>query len=357
MSHTAPPRLFRLINAHSSSPLRSLQASTLRRLPLRPRLLSTHPFPRPPKAANPTKILTAVATAAAGTYILTHLLSSPLRNDAPLSASLSASPNDLIPTGTSTIPFFPRHLTLPPSPSSVSKPPSAALPAGLGAAAATEEYVLLGLGVRTVSLLRFQVYVVGIYICKSDLHKLQACMIRAVAGEGASTLVENEKGELRRLLLEAEGSERLWGEVLKGDGGVKGVLRIVPTRDTNMGHMRDGFVRMVGAGARREGCESEEGFRGGLEAFKGVMGGGGVKKGRVLLLGRGERGELGAWVEGGEGEMRWIGGVGHERVGRYLWMGYLAGGDVATEGARSSVVDGVVELVERPVGTVETQVV
>jgi len=209
--------------------------------------------------------------------------------------------------------------------------------------------------VRTVSLLRFQVYVVGIYICKSDLHKLQSCMIRAVAGEGASTLVENEKGELRRLLLEAEGSERVWGEVLKG--GVKGVLRIVPTRDTNMGHMRDGFVRMVGAGARREGCDGEEGFRGGLEAFKGVMGGGGVKKGRVLLLGRGEGGELGAWVEGGEGEMRWIGGVGDERVGRYLWMGYLAGGNVATEGARSSVVDGVVELVERPVGTVETQVV
>jgi len=115
-------------------------------------------------------------------------------------------------------------------------------------------------------------------------------MIRAVAGEGASTLVENEKGELRRLLLEAEGSERLWGEVLQG--GVKGVLRIVPTRDTNMGHMRDGFVRMVGAGARREGCDGEEGFRGGLDAFKGAMSGGGVKKGRVLLRRRRGRGAV-----------------------------------------------------------------
>jgi hypothetical protein len=46
-----------------------------------------------------------------------------------------------------------------------------------------------------------------------------------------------------------------------------------------------------------------------------------------------------------------------ERVARLVWLGYLAGGTVASEGARRSVVEGVMELVERPIGTVETQVV
>ncbi|KAL8948839.1 MAG: hypothetical protein Q9222_004998 [Ikaeria aurantiellina] len=57
-----------------------------------------------------------------------------------------------------------------------------------------------------------------------------------------------------------------------------------------------------------------------------------------------------------KGEMKFLGGLEDERISRLVWLGYLAGGNVASEEARKSVVDGVMEIVERPIGTVETQV-
>lgn len=55
--------------------------------------------------------------------------------------------------------------------------------------------------------------------------------------------------------------------------------------------------------------------------------------------------------------MSLLGGVNDERISRLVWMGYLAGENIASEDARQSVVDGVMDLVERPIGTVETQVI
>ena len=56
------------------------------------------------------------------------------------------------------------------------------------------------------------------------------------------------------------------------------------------------------------------------------------------------------------GTMASLGEVKDERISRLVWLGYLAGGTVASDGARRSVVDGVMGLVERPIGTVETRV-
>lgn len=120
-------------------------------------------------------------------------------------------------------------------------------------------------------------------------------------------------------------------------------------------------MRGITARSQRGGGEFEDqGFGEAVGVFKGVFGGAGrkgVKKGRVLLLERDARGGLGAWVEEGEGEMVRLGEVRDERVGRLVWLGYLAGKTVSSEGARRSVVEGVLGLVERPVGTVATQVV
>lgn len=57
------------------------------------------------------------------------------------------------------------------------------------------------------------------------------------------------------------------------------------------------------------------------------------------------------------GRMVRMGGLEDERISRLVWLGYLAGRNVASEGARQSVVEGVMEIVARPMGTVETQVV
>ena len=268
------------------------------------------------------------------------------------------------------MPHFPRSIWLPRSGGASEEGASAALPAGVGAAREEEEYQLLGLGIRTVTFLSIEVYVVGLYVARGDMGRLQEAMVRGAVGSGASTLVQGEKEDLRRTLLDGEGSTRVWSAVLK-EGGVRSAVRIVPTRDTNFGHMRDGWIR--GIDLRSKGDEfAGGGFETAVDRFKGVFKGkGSVGKGKVLLLGRGADGALRAWVEeslagqdatGGstarkEGRMRLLGTVDDERVSRLVWMGYLAGQKIASEGARQSIVDGVMEMVERPLGTIETQVV
>lgn len=192
-----------------------------------------------------------------------------------------------VPTGTSTVPTFPKTIRVPGAERSGV---SAALPAGTGSLAPDSEYQLLGLGIRTVSFLGIQVYVVGLYIATSDIAVLQQQLVRrAAATETATTLVGGEKEALRGLLMDAEGSERVWGEVLR-EGGVRSVWRIVPTRNTDFAHLRDGWVRGITARSQRGGGEYEDqGFGEAMGEFKAVFGGKGrkgVKKGRVLLLER-----------------------------------------------------------------------
>lgn len=274
---------------------------------------------------------------------------------------------DQVPTGTSTVPYFPRSIWLPRSGNASDEGRSPALPAGTGAAQEEEEYLLLGLGIRKVSFLRIQVYVVGFYVARGDMGRMQEGMVRASVGGGASTLVQGEKEDLRKTLLDGEGSTRIWSDVLK-EGGVKTAVRIVPTRDTYFAHMRDGWIR--GIDSRGKGREFEgEGFKMAVDQFKGMLGGrGSVGRGKVLLLGRGANGALRAWVEEDRGlvesenstskggRMTLLGTVEDERISRLVWMGYLAGQNTASEDARRSVVDGVIEMVERPLGTIETQV-
>ena len=276
---------------------------------------------------------------------------------------------DKVATGTSTIPYFPRKMWLPRSGSSRDEGASPALPAGIGIAQ-EEEYQLLGLGIRKVSLFKIQVYVVGLYVAKSDLGRLQEELVKASVGSGASTLVQGEKQELRKTLLDGDGSTKIWGEVLK-EGGVRSAVRIVPTRNTNFSHLRDGWIRGIDLRGKGKGYE-DEGFQAAVGDFKAMFGGrGSVGKGKVLLLGRGADGALRAWVEEEhnlpgaaegqdstpkQGKMSLLGGLKDERVSRLIWMGYLAGQNVASDEAREHVVDGVMDIIERPIGTVETQV-
>ena len=326
-----------------------------------------------------------------GTLLLTTIIAqylhyTPLSNDAPSDGKLASANtkgarieirnpdqerdgNDQIATGTSTVPFFPRKIWLPRS-GAIDDGKSGALPAGLGSVQSDEEYQLLGLGIRTVSFLSIEVYVVGFYVAKSDLGKLQEGMVRAIAAPGASTLVEGEKAELKRVLVDAAGSERIWGPILEQQG-IKSAVRVVPTRGTAFGHLRDGWLR--GITARGKSSQFDDpGFQDAVGDFKGIFavrGGTGVPKGKALLLGRGGDGVLRVWMERerddgvrsgtvkNAGTMATLGSVKDERIGRLVWLGYLAGANVASEGARKSVVDGVMDLVERPIGTVETQVI
>ena len=263
-----------------------------------------------------------------------------------------------IPTGTSTIPFFPRTIQL------------SAPSARASAAAATDntqkevEYQLLGLGIRTVSILSIQVYVVGLYVAAPDIAALQERLIRQI-DDVATTLVPGEKDKLKQMLLDPRQGEELWNKILI-DGNIRTAFRVVPTRNTDFMHMRDGFVRGITARSGHFASDlqdqsfQDETFGQSLNDFKSVFGGGSRKKipyGETLYLMRDAKGKFGAMMEDKKGETMWMGEVPDERISRLLWLNYLAGKSVSSEEARKSVIEGCIEIVSRPVGTVATQVV
>ncbi|KAI4195242.1 MAG: hypothetical protein LQ350_007301 [Teloschistes chrysophthalmus] len=404
-----------LIIAVASGGILALSAST-GNIPLNleePAIPPDSPLANPSSpSTSPTAATNNPSALSTGVNPRQNASSTPNKPGTPLVLSEDLT-QDLVQTGTSTIPFFPRTIRLPSTTASLSTTATPTLPYGTGPPPEQkgEEYQLLGLGIRTVSFFRIQVYVVGLYVAKSSLPALQESLVRAfftssAAGDStvsaATTLVEDEKAQLKDSLLgedDAARGEKIWDEVLRS-GGVKSVLRIVPTRSTDYSHMRDGWVRSVDARAGSSQSQKKDGVmpenqRAGLQEsiteFRSIFGGGrkGIEKGKVLLLQRDRAGELGVWLEK-EGEkvtetqqasagqqprgsqeeqrrvveaekerkrkMEWVGGMKDERISRLVWLGYLAGGSVASEGARESVVDGVMEIVGRPIGTIGTQV-
>ena len=255
---------------------------------------------------------------------------------------------ELVSTGTSTVPHFPRTVSLP-----------------TGNEGKEEEYTLLGLGIRTVSFLGVQVYVAGFYVATSSLSGLQADLVKAV-NPIASALIPGEKEQLRAGLLDGEKSYDIWDQLLKEKGSdVKSVWRIVPVRNTDFAHLRDGWVRGIttktqAASASKDKEQfSDDSFGAAMSEFKAIFGGKGrAPKGSVLLITRDGNGTLGVLFQEkeGKGEALDFGHVADERIARLIWLGYLGGKNVSSEAARKGVVNGIMELVERPIGSVETKV-
>ncbi|KAI0490256.1 chalcone-flavanone isomerase [Xylaria cf. heliscus] len=255
-----------------------------------------------------------------------------------------AEGRELVPTGNSVVPMFPRILDL-----------------AIGAEGTQEkvngvEYTLVGLGVRTVTFIGIQVYMVGYYIATQDIAAIQARLVKEI-NPIATTLVSSEKDTLRQALLDPEHGEKLWNSILQ-EVRPRSVFRIVPVRDTDFHHLRDGFVRAITGRSQGNNAEfGDEAFGAAMKEFKSLFNRGKVPKAREMLLCRDTAGRLTVTYDDGKAGMGSIGRVTDERVSRLLWLNYLAGKQVASEPARTNIVDGIMEFVERPIGTVATRVI
>lgn len=276
---------------------------------------------------------------------------------------------ELVETGTSSVPHFPRTIFLPTSPESTASTglaPNA--PGNPGNVDNQEEYTLVGLGIRTVMWI--QVYVVGLYIRTKDISTLQSKLIHHV-NPIASTLVPAEKETLKQKLLDPSESREIWSELLEVPG-LKTAWRVSPTRNTDFGHLRDGFVTGINKRTQeakqrdpQPAGESEydtEEFGRSVQQFKGVFAGGKAPKGSLLIMLRDTNGSMDVLYhakpdgKGAENQIEKLGSVADERISRLIWLGYLGGDKVSSEAARKGVVDGCVSFASRPVGSVETMV-
>lgn len=283
-----------------------------------------------------------------------------------------------VPTGNSTVPHFPTTIRLPSVAETENKKAGDDLSISDG-----DDYQLIGLGIRTVSFVSIQVYVVGFYVAKADITTLQQRLVRtaihppstdssaAISGAGAdaaTSLVPPERAQLKDLLLDPERGDAAWTALLKEEG-IRTAFRIVPTRNTDFMHLRDGWVRSItaraqqkdGPGATQAGEFQDAEFGTAMNEFKAVFGGGqrkNVPKGQTLVLLRQANGVLDALFQPDPKKpVQWVGRVEDERLSRLVWLNYLAGKTVSSESARRSIVDGLMTVVERPVGTVVQRVV
>ncbi|KAK2601597.1 Altered inheritance of mitochondria protein 18 mitochondrial [Conoideocrella luteorostrata] len=263
---------------------------------------------------------------------------------------------EIVPTGHSVVPAFPRtlDLSLPSSEGSANAPIAASVSNNAGT-----EFTLVGLGMRTVTFIGIQVYLVGFYVATQDIERLQHYLVKKI-NPLATTLIPSEKDALRKALRDAAEGDQTWDSILQ-EAGCRSAFRIVPVRDTDFHHLRDGFVRAIQARSGRDKTFNDEAFGTAMKDFRALFNRGQVPKKKELLLSRDRNGKLA--VTYGEGDHRdkagrdLMGTISDERISRLLWLNYLAGSKVASEGARENIIEGIMEFVERPVGTVATQVV
>ncbi|KZZ90005.1 Chalcone isomerase, subgroup [Ascosphaera apis ARSEF 7405] len=285
-------------------------------------------------------------------------------------------------TGNKVVPTFPKTMRIPKSlgePGTLdSREPGAKVSQKAGVE--MEEYQLLGTGVRFVSFLSFHVYVLGMYVATSDLQTLQKTLLTtAVApapdspGPVVTSLVPGEREGLKELLLDGEKGPERWDRIIK-DTKIKTIFRIVPTRNTDMSHLRDSWVKTVSAKAQEakaaaaaagiDEADSEfadPSLQGAIADLKtlGISYRKSVPKGEAVMLLRGRTGTMELLMQPPNkptAPLTWLGCVKDERISRVLWAKYLAGKVVASEEARQNIVGGMMALVERPTGAVEQRV-
>ena len=207
----------------------------------------------------------------------------------------------------------------------------------------------------------------GMYVRTQDMSAIQSRFIHLVNPQ-ASTLVPSEKEELKQRLLDPATSTEIW-ETLLREEGIRSVWRVVPSKNTDFAHLRDGWMN----GIKRATAEvkqyitagpalteyTDESFGLAVRSFRELFAGGGkAPKGSTILMHREASGALEILFQDPRKgkDLESIGKMQDPRISRLLWMGYLAGKNVSSEPARQNLVDGYVGVAGRPIGTVETRV-
>lgn len=204
------------------------------------------------------------------------------------------------------------------------------------------------------------------YVRTQDISAIQSRLIHLI-NPNASTLVPSEKEDLKARLLDPTTSTEIWDTLLREEG-IRSVWRVVPSKNTDFAHLRDGWINgikratnevkaHITAGPALTDYDSES-FGSAIRDFKDIFKGGKAPKGSVLLLKREASGALEILFQDPRKgpALESVGKVRDPRIGRLIWIAYLAGKNPSSEPARKDVVDGYVGFAGRPLGSVETMV-
>ena len=147
-------------------------------------------------------------------------------------------PGELADPGTTRVPGFPRRLCIPQHQHQHQHQHA------LRDGTAGDEYVLVGHGIRTVSFLRVQVYVVGLYVHIDDLPVIERRLQRPQPPPPPPVEeVPTPTPTTPTTPTTPPSPPHLPSAALAPP--VRSMLRITPVRNTDWAHLRDGFVRAI----------------------------------------------------------------------------------------------------------------
>lgn len=198
-----------------------------------------------------------------------------------------------------------------------------------------DDFDLLGYGVRSVTFLSFKVYGIGVYISRTGKDKARKILFQRT---------KDSEDDLLKQLLDPDNSRDII-EALE-DAGVKFTARIVPVRNTDFNHLKDGLIKSILA--HPESKQQRETIGNGLEELRDVFSGhrGSVPKNHALWLEMLSNGELSISYENtSTSHVTPMGVVKEPLISKVLFLQYLSGKKPLTESLRKSCVDGLVGLV------------
>jgi hypothetical protein len=188
---------------------------------------------------------------------------------------------------------------------------------------------LVGVGVRTVSFLRMKVYSAGFYVDDYTLKRLPS--LPGWAGYEPAALQGPEAETMVQAVLDAPAAC---------------AVNVIPVRNTDFGHLRDGLTRtLLGRQkmARHRGeltAEDDERLAGAMQEFKAIFPGGSVPKGKSLVLVRSADGHLHIEYEG-----RVLGKVANKWMADNLIKAYFNTASPISPALRDSVAEGLAKYV------------
>lgn len=222
------------------------------------------------------------------------------------------------------------------------QPPTKTPPFPVKIAADGTTYTLLGCGVRRVSFLGFDVYAIGLYIPESQKKDIRELLQSTAGFQQANGDVEEFK---KSLLDPVNGAGKIRWLL---DQGINIRIRIVPVRNTDFGHLRDGFVRTILAHPEAKEASNNKEFADGLAELKTTFSRKmSVPKHNVLIMNRdANNGSLKVTYYAGQDETKVagdvLGTVNSPQVSELLLLQYLTGQKPISETLQAAVIDGLV---------------
>lgn len=110
------------------------------------------------------------------------------------------------------------------------------------------DFELIGYGIREVSFLKFQVYMLGLYIAKDDLNKIKEILNSKFIDNFFEDINKIESiDDHKKNLLDALNNPKISNILIQNllSSGIRFTARICAIRNTDLSHLRDGFIRTI----------------------------------------------------------------------------------------------------------------